>query len=102
MFKKLILSLVLFLFMTTIAIGECTLLQGTRVLMFVPIDGGVGVQEVYPNDDIIVSIHKEQPTEKQLKKFSLEVSENWTDGVVVNYSVEDVNIMVHRKDLICE
>ena len=65
MIKKLILSLVLFIFMTALALG-CILPQGTHVWMFVPADDGVGVQDVFPAEDVIVIYLDGLPKEGKL------------------------------------
>ena len=97
MFKKLIISLVLFMFMTASAFG-CMLVKGTAAWMFV----NGGVQKVYAGSDGPVVLHEKQPTAEQLQKFDAQetVNEDWSDGVVVTDENEDINLLVHKKDLV--
>lgn len=98
MFKKLLLSLILFIFLTVSALG-CILPAGTKVWQFAP----GGVIRVAPINDTKVSLHKLQPSQEQLHIFSNQksVNEDWSDAVIVTDG-RGINILVHEGDLNCE
>lgn len=99
MFKKvvLVLALVLALVLPSLA---CTLPAGTLVFLFTP----QGMLKAMVPLDQEVSVLPEQPTPDRLKFFGDNNPGigDWTDGIAVHDSDDNITILVHEKDLKCE
>ena len=99
MFKKLFLSIVLFLCMTAVAFAGCIIPQGTSAWLFTP-DGLRAV-----TSKIIVkaepAAEELQPSAEWLNDFSSQVGEDYSDGIVVKDEY-GYDVLIHKNQLKCD
>lgn len=96
MFKKLLLTVVVFFLMTAIAVAGCVISKGASVYLSTP----QGAMPVKANTDVSATADETQPTAEWLKGFSQDAEEDWSDGIAVT-DYNGYSVLVHKKDFKC-
>lgn len=97
MIKKIVLTLVLYLCMISVAIAGCIIPSGTRVFIATP----NGMMEAFAQSNVIAEKAEKQPTAEQLTQFSVKINEDWSDGIAVK-DENGYNVLLHGSDFRCE